>query len=335
MAEQNASEEVDLGYMFSKVKESYNDSLVYLYRKIKGNWIALIAVIIIGIIAGFILNSLKKEVKETSLIVQINFDSTNYIYNAIDQLNKKIEQNDTLFLVNQGLYNDNPLIVSAEIEPIVNILDIIENTQTTNSAYLKTVFDESKFEDDMLTSEMFIPQYKYHRITLLSNKANTDEIVDYFLKYLNNNDLLNKIKKVKVDNTKLIIERNKQSISYIDSIVKVYGTLIENPVTTGQNYYSSYEVNNGNIHLLFEGKADLLEKNQELEIELEKYDNIIELINTPEFEVRKEFSNVLLIPILLLLIYIVVAFLVGLYKRAKNLSNSRVEMTNNYSDKTK
>lgn len=322
MAEYNKSEEIDLGHLFNRAKESYRKSLVFLYRKFRSNRIPLLLIIIVGIIAGFLLNSLKKNLKETTLIVQINFDSTNYVYNAIEQLNNKVEENDTLFLANQGLYNKKSVIVSSEIQPIVNIMDILNNTETTNSAYLKTVFEESKFEDDILTSEVFIPQYKFHKITLVSNQENTQAVVEGFMKFLNNNDLLNKIKEIRVDNTKMIIERNENSISYIDSIVKVYGTMIENPVSTGQLYYNSYEINNSNIHLLFTSKDELLEKNLELETELQKYDNIVEVINKPEFQLKKEYNYIFVIPILFLLIYIIFGLLAGVYRKAKNLSNS-------------
>lgn len=322
MAEYNKSEEIDLGHLFNRAKESYRKSLVFLYRKFRSNRIPLLVIIIIGIIAGFLLNSLKKDLKETTLIVQINFDSTNYVYNAIEQLNNKVKEKDTLFLANQGLYSKKSIIVSSEIQPIVNIMDILNNTETTNSAYLKTVFEESKFEDDILTSEVFIPQYKFHKITLVSNYENTQAVIEGFMKFLNNNDLLNKIKEIRVDNTKMIIERNENSISYIDSIVKVYGTMIENPVSTGQVYYNSYEINNSNIHLLFTSKDELLEKNLELQTELQKYDHIVEVINKPEFQLKREFNYIFVIPILFILIYIIFGLLAGVYRKAKNLSNS-------------
>jgi len=320
--QQHSSEEVDLGYLFNKIKGSYNNCLVFLYRKFTNNRIVLLVIIVMGIIVGLLLNFFKKEVKETSLLVQLNFDSSHYVYNAVDQLNKKIQENDTLFLQKEGLYNEESILISTEIKPIVNILDIVENSQSTNSGYLKTVFDESKFEDDLLTSEMFIPEYKYHRITLFTAQENTDTVVNEFLNYLNNNELLNKIKKVKVENTKLIVDKNKQSISYIDSIVKVYGTLLENPRATGQIYYNSYEVNNGNIHLLFTGKEELLEKNQELEIELQKYNNIVELINKPLFQTKKGFNNIIVIPLVFLLLYFFYAIVMGLYRKAKTLNSS-------------
>lgn len=324
MAEQNISEEVDLGYLYNKIKRGYNNGSVILYRKIKKNRFPVLFVIILGIIIGLYLNFTSKKVKEISLIVQINFDASNYVYNAVEQLNNKIKQNDTLFLKNFDLYDEKPIINVSTIEPIVNILDIIDNTQSTNSAYLKTVFEESKFEDDLLTSEMFISQYRYHRIKLSSSNKDLTKVVENFMQYLNSNDLFNKIKDVQIENTKLTIERNKYSIASIDSIAKVYGTVLKNPSTTGQNYYSSYELNNSNIHLLFREKGELLELNQELEIALEKYDKIIKLINKPQFEVKNQLSYVILAPLLLLLLYVIIAFFYGIYKRTKNLSNSSV-----------
>lgn len=328
MAQQNSSEEVDLGTIFVKAREGYHSFLISIYRGIQfllRNWILILGIIIVGAVIGYFLDNQKNESKETTLLVQINFESANYIYNAIDQLNLKIQEDDTQFLEENNFILDGiNALSSAEIEPIVNIMDILKNT-TNNDGYIQAIFEQSKFEDDLLTSEIFIPEYKYHRILITSSEGSTEEVLNSFLSYLNNNTILNKIKEATVENTKTLIEKNKNSISYIDSIMKVYGTPLQNNFQPGQIYYNSYEVNNGNIHLLVQQKTSLLGNNKELEIELIKYDQIVKLLNKPKLQNKKGIltNRIIIFPILFLLIFLLLAFLKRFYLKAKRLSLSK------------
>ena len=48
-------------------------------------------------------------------IVQNNFNSSNYVYNAIEQLNRKIKDGDTLFLEKLGFRIDTLVLYEVEI----------------------------------------------------------------------------------------------------------------------------------------------------------------------------------------------------------------------------
>ncbi|MCB0468619.1 MAG: hypothetical protein KDC64_10490, partial [Aequorivita sp.] len=132
MAQQNSSEEIDLGTIFDKVRDGYHGLLISFYRGVQfllRNWIIIVVLILAGGVIGYLLDNKIYEAKETTLLVQLNFDSANYVYGAIEQLNKKIEENDTEYLIENGfLDNDKNLISSVEIEPVVNIMDILKNT---------------------------------------------------------------------------------------------------------------------------------------------------------------------------------------------------------------
>ncbi len=323
---QRDSEEIDLGTIFGKVRDGYHNFLIALFRGSRfllRNWILILGIIVVGVVIGYFLED--KKSNETTLLVQINFESANYVYNAIDQLNAKLQENDADFLMENGfLDNGRTAVTSAEIEPIVNIMDILKNT-TGNDGYIQAVFDQSKFEDDLLTSEVFIPEYKNHRIVITSNENDTDKVLSVFLSYLNENKILNKIKVVKIKNTESIIEKNKNSIASIDSSMKVYGTPMPSNIHPGQNYFNYYEFNNGNIHLLVQQKTSLLEENEELEIELIKYNNIVELLNKPELQIKKNIlaKQTIIIPLLFMGLFILFALLRGLYLKAERLSISR------------
>lgn len=325
MAQQNTTEEIDLGTVFGKVRDGYHNFLISIYRGIQFllyNWKLIVGLIIAGGVLGYLLDNKKIDVKETTLLVQLNFDSANYVYGAIEQLNKKIEENDTEYLAGNGfLDNGKNLISSAEIEPVVNIMDILKNT-TSNDGYIKALFEQSKFEDNLLTSEILIPEYKSHKIMLTTTVNDTDKVVRSLLTYLNDNVIYNRLKVITVESTKNIIEKNKRSIVYLDSIFKVYGTLMIDKTQPSQVYFNSYEVNNGNIHLMFQQKRNILGENEGLETELVKYDNIVELLNKPRLQVKKGLFNnsIVWIPILFVFGFMILVFLRKIYLKARALS---------------
>lgn len=329
MAQQNSSEEIDLGTIFSKVRDGYHGLLISFYRGVQfllRNWIIILGIIIAGGVLGYLLDNKKNEAKETTLLVQLNFNSANYVYGAVEQLNKKIEEKDTEYLKDNGfLEADKNLVSSLEIEPIVNIMDILKNT-TSNDGYISALFEQSKFEDNILTSEILIPEYKTHKIVLTTTVNDTDKVVNGLLAYLNDNGIYNKLKAVAVENTKNIIEKNRTSVVYLDSMFKIYGTLMEDKRQPSQIYFNSYEVNNGNIHLMFQQKRNILGENLELEQELVKYDNIVELLNKPRLQVKKGFFNnkIILLPILFVFGFIILAILRKIYLKAKKLNLSKI-----------
>src|SRR5699024_9453283 len=155
-----------------------------------------------------------------------------------------------------------------EIEPIVNLDDIIPEEGFVNHGYVQEIFDKSKFEDNLLTSNILIQKYKFHKITVKANELKNENVFDALLNYLNNNPLINEIKSVKVGSTKNIIEKNKYSIAAIDSIVKTFGQLKPGEKSTGQIYFNFNDQSSPSIHFLFEEKSALLKENEELQIEL-------------------------------------------------------------------
>ncbi len=328
MAQQNSSEEIDLDTIFGKVRDGYHGILISFYRGVQflvRNWIIIVGLIIAGGVLGYLLDSKKNEAKETTLLVQLNFNSANYVYGAIEQLNKKIEENDKEYLIENGFLDDDKNLISiVEIEPIVNIMDILKNT-TSNDGYISALFEQSKFEDNILTSEILIPEYKSHKITLTTTVNDTDKVVSGLLAYLNDNGIYNRLKAVAVENTKNIIEKNKTSVVYLDSMFKIYGTLMEDKTQPSQVYFNSYEVNNGNIHLMFQQKRNILGENEELETELVKYDNIVELLNKPTLQIKKGFFNnkIIFLPILFVFGFIILAILRKIYLKASGLSRSK------------
>ncbi len=328
MAQQN-SDELDIALIIEKIKQGYHNFLVWLYGVFYffiSRWKILLGLIISGFVIGFILQS-NELPKETKLLVQINFDGVNYVYDAIDQLQKKILEKDTLVLKKIGLYaNDTLALRQIEIEPIVDVLEIVQSDKG-DERNVEVLLDQSKIEDDLLTSEIFLPKYKIHKISLSFAPSANQNTISTFLDYLNNNQIMNEIKdKVKYNVVKEI-EQNEQSINYIDSIAKAYATRPVGKATASQIYFNNMDLNNGNLHLLFEQKNVIIEQNKKLNVELIKYDNVVQLLNKPLLQENKTlFSNkILLFPMIFLFLFIVFSIIRYFYLKAKKLSYSKIQ----------
>lgn len=323
--EQNSSDEIDLGLVYRKIGGLYNSFLISFYRTIQfvfKNWLIFLVLIVLGSVLGYFQDKNGKQPKETTLIVQINFGGTNYVYDAIDQLNYKIEEKDTLGLVEAGfLKGKNQLLFSIEIEPIVNVVEILKKVPNSGDN-MDVLLETSQFEDDLLTSEIFTSEYSSHRITLTTSSFADGSIIQDLLEYLNGNEILNKIKRVTIENTKRKIDYNIQSIAYLDSIFKIYGSKVAIDRQKDQIYFNSFGVENGNIHLMFREKRGIQNETELLEIELLKYDNIVEVINRPTLKTKHTvFSNKkLTYPVLLVFVFVLVSFVRRVYKKAKRLN---------------
>ena len=216
MAQQNSSEEVDLGSIFGKVRDVYHGVLISFYKAFQflfRSWWVFLVLITAGIILGYFWENVSKQSKESTLYVQINFDAAPFIYDAVEALNTKIIENDTVFLKNLRLYSNNTLLIrKIEIEPLVSISDILEKIDQNNSN-VETFLEQAQYEDNLLTSEIFISDYKTHKIQIIGSSEANNETIEILLNYLNNNRILNEIKVVTINNTIKKINQNSQNIA--------------------------------------------------------------------------------------------------------------------------
>ncbi len=321
---QHDSDELDIAQILEKVKQGYHSFLIWVYEIFYffvSRWKTLLLLIILGALVGYFLQN-DEYPKETKLLVQINFDGVNYVYDAVEQLQNKIIEKDTIALKEIGIYkNDTLVIKKIEIEPIVDVLEIVKSDKG-DERNVEVLLDQSKIEDDLLTSDIFIPKYKLHKINLsLDPDANQNDI-SKFLDYLNNNPIMNEIKDATIVSVKKEIMQNEQSISYIDSIVKAYAYTPSEDAISSQIYFNNMDMNNGNVHLLFEQKNLIIEQNQKLRIEILKYNNIVQLLNKPMLQVKKGFFDVKIIALPITFVFMFILFSIAryFYLKAKRLS---------------
>ncbi len=151
----NKPEEIDLFLVLDKLTKAYHGLLASIYRGVRfivKHWIVLLVLILGGYFGGQYWQRQITPTKEAKMIVQNNFDSSSYVYNAIDLLNVKYKQGDKRFLTQYGFDTDTPDLDDILIEPIVNIMDLLEKTETSDRS-LDSYLNKADFEEDLLISE--------------------------------------------------------------------------------------------------------------------------------------------------------------------------------------
>lgn len=327
MAEQNYTEEIDMRTVYGVFQSSYLKFKVLIYKTFRfifRNIIWLAGVIIVGFIIGWILDDDLKNYEGTA-IVHINFNSANIIYEEINLLNEKLKEGDTIFLKDHGfLYNTEALLSSIEIEPIVDFENILPRRIPINERYLQTIFEKSKFEDDLLTSDVFIPKYKKHRIKLTSKIDETAVVFDALMKYLNSNELLNQIKDVSISSTKYMLEENRFTIKAIDSILISLGKTTPSNYRSDQIYINQFE--NTNFHLVLQEKSLLMEENKGLTTELLQKDFVVKLNNRPALITKTTViqKKKIILPLLAVFLFLLISSLRYFYVEGMKLEKRKI-----------
>ena len=314
----NKHEEIDLFYVFDKIRDFYHGILANFYRFVqflKRNWLILLIIIVGGYFAGKFWQSFNRPKKEAIIIVQNNFDSSNYVYNAVELLARKSGQEDTLFLQAIGIKPEVSKILEVSIEPVVNIIDLMDKTLPSDRN-LDIYLSQVDLEEDLLTSELYYPEYKYHKITLRVQTSDK-KIVEKVINYLNSDDKFNQIKAIQVAETQLHVERNEKTIESIDGILTA-NTLTSEKVQSPTDIYLNTSMNN-NLHHLVEKKNELMEENKMLKSELVKYDQVVTVINDPQLYFTDDFLDAkkVLLPVFLLFIFLAYIVLRNLYKKGR------------------
>lgn len=316
----NNPEEIDLLFLYRKVRSIYRRWLLDFYRFVAKFWYVIILVLVVGFLLGLYLEKNSPKQKETEMIVQINFDSVDYVYDAVRQLKNKVNEKDRKALVElkddfENLFN----VKKIEIVPIPDVRDL-DNDIEANNRNIEAFLDQSKYEEDLLLSDMFVSQYKLHKITITGESNTNPKITETILKYLNNNDKFTLIKEAGIRNLENEIIETKQSISEIDSVMIAYGTILGNQDKTGTIYVNTSS--NVNMHFLIQEKTKLVQDLQKLETDLIRCsDGLVSLVNKPMLQKKSSILNKtsILMPIFFIFSFSIIVYFVSLFRKLERI----------------
>ena len=306
------NEELDIIVLIEKIKLMLLSVFLQIFRRSKkflSAWKQLLAVIVAGVLLGYFLTDKDKPLKEASVLVKINFDAGNYVYDTVDLINLKISSEDTDFFTQEIKLNEDETIDEISISPVIDIKDIMAKDIKANE--IRALFDNLEYEDGFSVTEGFKSDYDYHFIKVNVSNNSSIETINKVIDYFNDNPLFAELKERNLQRISSIISDNEQTIKQIDKLLDYYTT--ETSANNSQLY-----IDNKNLrpNELIKTKITLQGENKELKRESLTSKETVITINESNVLVENNslISNKLVYyPFLFLFIYLIVSVLIGLY----------------------
>lgn len=316
------NEELDIIVLIEKIKLMLLSISLQIFRRSKKfllAWKQLSAVIFLGILAGyFTTDDNQPNSKEANVLVKINFDAGNYVYDAVDLINLKISSDDEDFFSQEIKLNIDESIDEISISPVIDIKDIMAKDIQANE--IRVLFENLEYEDGFSVSEGFKSDYDYHFIKVNVSNNSTIETVNKIIDYFNNNPLFAELKERNIQRISSIIFDNEQTIKQIDKLLDFYSS--DNKINSSQLYIDNKDLRPNE---LIKTKIDLQNENQDLKREsLTSKETVITINETNVLiENNSLISNKMVYyPLLFVFIYFVCSILFGLYSYLDKLDRA-------------
>ena len=317
------NEELDIIVLIEKIKLMLLSLMLQIFRRSKNfllGWKKLLVVIIVGILFGYFQTDSKlPNAKEATLLVKINFDAGNYVYDAIDLINLKIKSEDNDFFVQDMKLNADEVIDEVSISPVIDIKDIMNKNIKANE--IRALFDNLEYEDGFSVTEGFKSDYDYHFIKVSVSKNSSIKTINKMVQYFNNNPLFLELKERNFQRISSIIYDNEQTINQIDKLIEHYTS--ENKVNNSQTYIDNKDINPNEI---IKTKISLQNRNEQLKDQNITNKETVMLINEANVLIEDDsiLSNKMLYyPLLFVLVYLLVYIAFGLYSYFEKLDRAR------------
>ena len=316
------NEELDIIVLTEKIKLMLLSVCLQIFRRSKNflsQWKRLLAVILVGVLLGYFLtDNDKPSSKEATVLVKINFDAGNYVYDTVDLINLKISSEDTDFFTQEIKLNEDETIDEVSISPVIDIKDIMAKDIQANE--IRALFENLEYEDGFSVTEGFKSDYDYHFIKVNVSNNSSIETINKVIDYFNNNPLFAELKERNLQRISSIISDNEQTIKQIDKLLEYYTT--ETSANNSQLY-----IDNKNLrpNELIKTKITLQNENQELKRESLTSKETVITINESNVLIENNSlasNKMVYYPFLFLLIYLIVSVLIGLYSYLDKLDRA-------------
>ena len=318
----NTQEEMDILLLFKKIETIFLKIILFFFRTIKETllaWKKLAALILLGAVFGYVAENIigKDSAKEASILLRINFDAGNYVYDAINLINQKIETEDEDFFTNDMKFNEDEVLEEISIKPIIDLKDILKDDINANE--IRTLFENLEFEDNLAMTEGFRSDYKYHVLTLDISSSASNSSIKKIIDYFNINPLFIGLKERQLQSISSTIYNNERTIEQIDKLIEKYSSADSFEKSTSQLYIDNktYLPNE-----LIKIKITLEEQNEELKGERILSTETVMAVNDTSLLIEQKGlsdNKTVYYPILLVLAFILGGAILKLYRYLEEL----------------
>ena len=306
-------EELDIIVLIEKLKLMLLSIFLQIFRRSRqflSSWKQLLAIILAGIALGYFLTDKDTPAaKEATILVKINFDAGNYVYDAVDMINLKISSEDSEFFAQEMKLNKDETVDEVSISPVIDIKDIMAKDVKANE--IRALFENLEYEDGFSVTEGFKSDYDYHFIKVGVSNNSSISTVNKIIDYFNDNPLFTELRERNLQRISSIILDNEQTIMQIDKLLNYY--ISDTKTNSSQLYIDNKDVRPNE---LIKTKISLQNENQELKRENLTTKETVMLINEANILIENNSissNKMVYYPVLFLLIYIIVSITISLY----------------------
>ncbi|MAW67915.1 MAG: hypothetical protein CMD17_02350 [Flavobacteriales bacterium] len=315
-------EEIDIIVLIEKLKFMLLSIFLQIFRRSRqflSSWKQLLAIILAGIALGYFLTDKDTPAaKEATILVKINFDAGNYVYDAVDMINLKISSEDSEFFAQEMKLNKDEAVDEISISPVIDIKDIMAKDVKANE--IRALFENLEYEDGFSVTEGFKSDYDYHFIKVGVSNNSSISTVNKIIDYFNDNPLFTELRERNLQRISSIILDNEQTIMQIDKLLNYY--ISDTKTNSSQLYIDNKDVRPNE---LIKTKISLQNENQELKRENLTTKETVMLINEANILIENNSissNKMVYYPVLFLLIYIIVSIIISLYSYLDKLDRA-------------
>ena len=315
-------EELDIIVLIEKLKLMLLIIFLQIFRRSRqflSSWKQLLAIILAGIALGYFLTDKDTPAaKEATILVKINFDAGNYVYDAVDMINLKISSEDSEFFAQEMKLNKDETVDEVSISPVIDIKDIMAKDVKANE--IRALFENLEYEDGFSVTEGFKSDYDYHFIKVGVSNNSSISTVNKIIDYFNDNPLFTELRERNLQRISSIILDNEQTIMQIDKLLNYY--ISDTKTNSSQLYIDNKDVRPNE---LIKTKITLQNENQELKRENLTTKETVMLINEANILIENNSissNKMVYYPVLFLLIYIIVSIIISLYSYLDKLDRA-------------
>ena len=318
--------EIDLIILINKLKNSIIKLILNLFVASKyliKQWKIFSILITVGLALGFYTQKNNEINKEAKVLIKVNFDAVNYVYDAVSLINQKIESSDIDFFNSLGFISKNLEVSELEILPVIDLQNILNN-ENFNANEIRALFENLNFEDDSFITNSFISDYDYHLLNISFEPNANDQSLSLLIDYINSNPLFNELKQRKTTSINEILNSNLISIAQIDDIISAYTDNLSSSAPNSELYIDNKDIRPND---LITTKTELQKENQIL-MEEKLYSNeTVVVINDSSLLVKDKSlkdNKIIYFPILFCLIFVFALMLKHLYMFLNSLEKETI-----------
>jgi hypothetical protein len=315
------AEEVDLGYLFSKIGDFFKGIVKAIYAVIAffiRFWIVTVVLLLVGFGLGYYLDSVQTEVYDNTVIVIPNFESVDYLYESVDEINSKIAFNDTIFL-KEALGPEYQYLKKIKIEAIPDIYNFVAQSREHIDVF-RILFENQELEEfieDMPTSK----NYKYHKINFRIAGKDSQELIEKFLSNINSNEHFLAYKEAYVENNQLQLDETTKMLTQIDSAV-MHATSIQR----GSDIDQYISMGDNRLDLLLFRKQEIMDNRLKLQKKKRDQTATVKVVGTNYNVIDPEvfrLGNMIKVPLLFIVLFGLIFLVRHLFRGMKSIAEAK------------